>query len=241
MSCICKVKCDVHADTLQESQLSQMNTTLFRQTAGRLVVQTEWNLNIYMCGMVLSWGKLQWWRVKLVSPGGRPATRGTEEYPANQTRCILVCTQRPAPRWTWHSHPDPSAACAAPPWHRSCSVRTTTGPECVYQSSSWFVIKSPCKKRWWILNIVKNQTQPRPTLFISEFVILACLHVINMWKRSRLNFLRLQQTTIYKLAPYDKNRVPLLWWVVFINVVYTLYNRKDTCVSRCHHCVTTVF
>lgn len=33
-----------------------------------------------------------------ISPGGQPASRGKEGCPADQTQCILGCTQRLAPR-----------------------------------------------------------------------------------------------------------------------------------------------
>lgn len=69
-------------------------------------------------------GKQQWWWwVNFISPGGQPASRGREGCPADQTQCILGCTQRLAPLWTSRSHPDPSAACATLPWHHSCSRR----------------------------------------------------------------------------------------------------------------------
>lgn len=56
-----------------------------------------------------------------ISPGGQPASRGKEGCPADQTQCILGCTQRLAPRWTSRSRLDLSAAYATLPWHHSCS------------------------------------------------------------------------------------------------------------------------
>lgn len=60
-------------------------------------------------------------KIRSISPGGQPASRGKEGCPADQTQCILGCTQRLAPRWTSHSRLDLSAAYATLPWHHSCS------------------------------------------------------------------------------------------------------------------------
>lgn len=60
-------------------------------------------------------------KIRSISPGGQPASRGKEGCPADQTQCILGCTQRLAPRWTSRSRLDLSAAYATLPWHHSCS------------------------------------------------------------------------------------------------------------------------
>lgn len=65
--------------------------------------------------------------LRSISPGGRPASRGKGECPADQTQCILGCTRRLAPLWISHSHPDLSAACATRPWHHSCSRKQGGG------------------------------------------------------------------------------------------------------------------
>lgn len=75
----------------------------------------------------------------LISPGDPPASRGTGGCPADRTRCIPGCIQKLAHPWISHWRPDRSAACAAPPWHRSCSRREREGERFKWKFGSNFI------------------------------------------------------------------------------------------------------